>query len=102
MSAYIWKKLLAVVPLLLAVSIISFLISVAIEKSSSSIAVEICGEGAPPTCVGEVEAELGIDQPVMQRYIGWLGNVVTGDLGNSLKRPVSVMSLIGELSLIHI
>ncbi len=43
--------------------------------------------------MAEIEADLGLDKPALTQYGVWLGNVVQGDLGNSLweKRPVTEM-----------
>ena len=35
--------------------------------------------------ISEVKAEFGLDQPVIQRYFTWLGNIITGDLGTSFQ-----------------
>ncbi len=87
---------MATVPLLLAIALLTFGISVAME-SRGSIAVSVCGEGATPECVTEVEAALGLDDPLPVRFISWLGDVVQGDLGVSLaNRNLGVGELIGE------
>jgi len=89
-------RLLAVVPLLFAVAVIAFSISVAME-ARGSIAGQICGEGATPECIEQIEAQLGLDDPLPTRFGRWLGNAVQGDFGSSLSQPdVKVSSLIGE------
>lgn len=89
-------RLLAVVPLLFAVAVIAFSISVAME-ARGSIAGQICGEGATPECIELIEAQLGLDDPLPTRFVRWLGNAVQGDFGSSLSQPdVKVSSLIGE------
>ena len=50
-------------------------------------AVAILGEGQPPEAYAELEAELGLDQPLVPRYFDWLGDAVTGDLGESIIPP---------------
>jgi peptide/nickel transport system permease protein len=87
----------AIVPLLLAVAIISFGLVVYLEAGGSA-AEEILQEGAgDPEAVAAVEAELGLDRPIPVRFVTWLAGAVQGDFGNSLLRPdVPVMTLIGE------
>ncbi len=89
-------RLMAVIPLLFAVAVIAFCISVAME-ARGSIAGQICGEGATIECIAQIEAQLGLDDPLPTRFVRWLGAAVQGDFGTSLAQPdVSVASLIGE------
>lgn len=96
MAKYIAFRVLATIPLLLAITVLTFLISVGME-SRGSIAVQICGEGADEVCVAEVETAIGLDKPILTRFGSWFGDVVRGDLGVSLlNRNQSVAELIGE------
>lgn len=56
----------------------------------------ILGQNATPDGVAALRHELGLDQPVLQRFFDWLGNAVHGDFGNSLGLGKSVTSLAGE------
>jgi len=49
------------------------------------------GRNASPELIAEKTAELGYDQPLVQQYLGFLGRIATGDLGDSLqtRRPVT-------------
>ncbi len=96
MAKYIGSRLLATIPLVFAVLVVTFLISVAME-ANGSIATQICGEGATPECVGAVEDELGLNDPIVARFFSWFGAVLSGDLGSSLlDQNTSVGELIGE------
>lgn len=96
MAKYIAFRVLATIPLLLAIAALTFGISVAME-SRGSIAVSVCGEGATIECVTEVETALGLDDPLPTRFLSWLGGVVQGDLGTSLaNRNQMVSDLIAE------
>ncbi len=46
--------------------------------------------------IGEVKAEFGLDQPVIQRYFTWLGNIITGDLGTSFQTQLPVSEIIAQ------
>ena len=88
MAAYIAKRLLAAIPVLLGLTIIVFLMIALIPGGT---AVAILGPLASPEAVAKLNAELGLDQPLLVQYLHWLGNLVLhGDLGRSysLKRPV--------------
>ncbi len=96
MGKYIAFRLLAAVPLLFAIAVVTFLISVAME-ARGSIAGQVCGEGATPECIATVTAELGLDDPIPTRFARWLGDVASGDLGTSLlNENTEVSALIGE------
>ncbi|MGV6875226.1 ABC transporter permease [Pseudochelatococcus sp. B33] len=38
----------------------------------------------------------GLNEPFLSRYVGWVGNVVTGDLGRSMQKNVEVSTLLSE------
>ena len=87
MGAYILKRLLSAVPVLLGITIIVFLIMALIPGDP---ATAILGSYATPENVARLNRDLGLDKPLVQRYFIWLGNMLTGDFGRSfsLNRPV--------------
>ncbi|WP_419864301.1 ABC transporter permease [Candidatus Poriferisodalis sp.] len=96
MARYIGIRLLAMIPLLFAIAVISFAIAVAME-ARGSIAGSVCGEGATIECIAQVERQLGLDDPMPIRFVRWLASAVTGDLGTSLtNESVTVWSLIAD------
>ncbi|NDH23366.1 MAG: ABC transporter permease [Actinobacteria bacterium] len=46
--------------------------------------------------IGEAKADFGLDQPVVQRYFTWLGNIITGDLGTSFQTQLPVSEIIAQ------
>lgn len=96
MPKYVAVRVLAVVPLLLAVAVISFGL-VGLLELRGSAAEQILQEGATPEAVAKVEAQLGLDDPLPIRFVSWLGGAVRGDFGNSLLfSDAPVTTLIGE------
>ena len=87
MTGYALHRLLQLVPVLLGISIVVFFITALLPGDP---ALAILGPYATPESLASLRAELGLDRPVWQRYVVWLGNVVQGDLGRSvtLQRPV--------------
>ncbi len=87
MGAYILKRLLSAIPVLFGVTIIVFVIMALIPGDP---ATAILGSYATPENVAKLNADLGLDKPLVQRYFIWLGNMLTGDFGTSfsLNRPV--------------
>lgn len=57
-------------------------------------AVAVLGPDARPDQYETVRQELGLDRPLPQRYVDWLGDAVTGDLGKTLRPPVREVSSI--------
>ena len=87
MAAYILKRLTALVPVLFGLSIIVFLVMALIPGDT---ATAILGAYATPENVERINRELGLDKPLVQQYLIWIGNVLQGDFGRSyaLNRPV--------------
>lgn len=87
MAAYILKRLLAAIPVLLGLSIIVFLIMALIPGDP---ATAILGSFATPENVARINRDLGLDKPLPQQYFIWIGNLLQGDFGQSytLNRPV--------------
>lgn len=87
MASYIAKRLLAAIPVLFGLTLIVFLIMALIPGDP---ATAILGNFATPENVARLNAQLGLDKPLPQQYVIWLGNLFQGDLGRSfaLNRPV--------------
>lgn len=67
--------------------LVSFATSVIVDLIPGNATVAILGEGRPPEAYAALEAELGLDEPLVTRYLDWLGDAVTGDLGESIVPP---------------
>ncbi len=87
MGAYILKRLISAIPVLLGITVIVFLIMAMIPGDP---ATAILGSYATPDNVAKLNRDLGLDKPLVTRYFIWLGNILTGDFGRSfsLNRPV--------------
>lgn len=97
MVRYFLARVLGVIPLLLAVSIISFGL-LGILEIRGNVAESILGQGAAdPRAVKLVEAELGLNRPLPVQFLHWLGKAVQGNFGDSLKNNgVPVTRMIGQ------
>jgi peptide/nickel transport system permease protein len=67
-----------------------------LELLPGNLAYSILGEGAKPDDIARVEKELGLDRPIYERFAGWLGNAVTGDLGKSYATGQRVSEAIAQ------
>ncbi|WOI57583.1 ABC transporter permease [Palleronia sp. LCG004] len=79
---------------LLTLFAITLLIFFAIELLPGDLAEEVLGQSATPETVVAFRAELGLDQPPVQRYLSWLGGIVQGDLGTSLANGREIAGLL--------
>jgi peptide/nickel transport system permease protein len=89
----IGKRLLAAIPVLWGVTLVTFLV---INVMPGNAASQLLGANATPEQVAELEAKLHLDEPVFQQYVQWLGNVLRGDFGNSFASDQPVTSVISE------
>ncbi len=93
MLQLIGRRLLATVPLLLAVSVVVFSF---IHLLPGDPAVLFLGEEATPDNLARFRAKLGFDRPLVVQYGDWLGHAVRGDLGRSIRTNQPVVSAIVE------
>ncbi len=68
---------------LLTLLIVSVVIFVAVNMLPGDFAELILGQGATPESVAQIRRDLGLDESLVSRYFGWLGGMMTGDLGTS-------------------
>ncbi|MFC4275938.1 ABC transporter permease [Achromobacter aloeverae] len=87
MFLYALKRLLLAIPTLLGVLTIVFVI---VRIAPGDPAVVILGENATRQAIEQLHAQLGLDVPIWQQYLNFMGQVLTGDLGRSMitNRPV--------------
>ncbi len=94
MGRYIVRRLLQTVPLLLGISIVSFLILNAVPGGPLSAYEN--SPGITPADLQRLEHALGLDRPIHVRYVSWLGKFLTGDWGYSYATHLPVLRMIGE------
>jgi len=87
MPAYLAKRLLSAVPVLLGLTVIVFFIMALIPGDP---ATAILGSYATPENVARLNKQLGLDRSLPEQYLVWLSNLLQGDFGRSytLNRPV--------------
>jgi peptide/nickel transport system permease protein len=88
---YIVRKLVAGIPLVLGVTLISFLLIVYFGPDKT---YELLGKNATVEEIAEMRSQLGYDQPFTTRYLDYLGEVVTLDFGNSQSTDEKVSSIL--------
>ncbi|MBQ9453050.1 MAG: ABC transporter permease subunit [Desulfovibrio sp.] len=93
-GSYIVRRLLGLLPLLLAISFFSFVIIQLSPSDPAEVAIRVNAMTPTPELIAEVREEMGLDKPFLERYLTWLNNAVHGDLG---KRYVDGKSVAGEM-----
>src|SRR6478752_8295272 len=93
MWRYLGRRLIQVPLVLLVVSLMTFLITRATPGDPVQI---MLGMQTSPAAVAAMRAEFNLDEPLPVQYGLWIGKVVTGDLGRSMRLNDRVTSLIGE------
>lgn len=93
MLNFVVRRILAILPVLLAVSLLTFLIA---SLLPGDLAFVILGDQATPENVAALRHEMGLDQPLWWRYLSWLGHVLHGDLGRSFRTGQTVLQAISE------
>jgi peptide/nickel transport system permease protein len=90
---FVGRRLLYLVPVLLAVSLLTFLIA---SLLPGDLAYVILGDQATPEKVEALRRDMGLDQPIWWRYVIWLGNVMQGDFGRSFRTGQTVLQAVTE------
>jgi peptide/nickel transport system permease protein len=93
MFGFIARRLLYLVPVLVAVSLLTFLIASLLPGDLADV---ILGDQATPDKVAALRHDMGLDQPIWWRYLSWLGHVLTGDFGRSFRTGQTVLQAVSE------
>ena len=91
MLGFAGRRLLYLVPVLLAVTLLTFLIAALLP---GDLAVAMLADQATPDKVAALRHQMGLDQPLLLQYAHWLGGVVVGDLGRSFRTGEPVLSAV--------
>ncbi|MBN9063469.1 MAG: peptide ABC transporter [Rhizobiales bacterium 65-9] len=93
MIAYVLRRVLATIPVMLVVAVFVFLM---LRLSPADPAAIIAGDSATTEQVAEIRSRLGLDQPILSQFVIWFGKLARGDLGESFFFKKSIVELIGE------
>ena len=80
---------------LLLLFAVSILIFAGTQILPGDVAQSILGQSATPESLANLREELGLNDPAWQRYLRWLGGVLTGDLGTALSSGQDIADSIG-------
>ncbi|MEN2739620.1 ABC transporter substrate-binding protein [Microbacterium sp. X-17] len=77
---FLFRRVVGAIVLALVVTLLTFLL---MSLNEDTVARTIVGTSAPASVVHAKEVELGLDQPVLVRYVEWVVNALHGDFGRS-------------------
>lgn len=81
---------------LLLLFFVSVLIFAGTMILPGDVAQQILGQSATPEALANLRAELGVNDPPVQRYFDWLGGLLKGDLGTALTSGQSINEAVGQ------
>jgi peptide/nickel transport system permease protein len=93
MLRFVLTRVLTVVPLLLLLTMVVFAL---VEIAPGDPAAIIAGPEAPPEAVAAIRTDLGLDRPLVERYVSYVLGAVQGDLGTSYATDEPVTEIIGR------
>jgi ABC-type dipeptide/oligopeptide/nickel transport system permease component len=89
------QRLIHLIPVLLGISIVSFALLHLVPGDPIRALV---GARASPELIEAMRAKYGLDQGMLQQYLSYMGNLLQGDLGQSLRYKKPVSELIGSFA----
>jgi peptide/nickel transport system permease protein len=90
---YVTKRILATLPVMGVVAVIVFLL---LRLSPGDPAAIIAGDDATSEDIAKIREHLGLDRPLLTQFVRWIGQLATGDFGNSIYLERPVLGLIME------
>jgi peptide/nickel transport system permease protein len=93
MLAFLARRLLATIPVLLIVAVLVFLM---LRLTPGDPAAVLAGDAASTEQIAQIRTNLGLDRSIPEQFFIWFGHLLTGDLGQSYYYKTEVTTLIGQ------
>lgn len=93
MKRFLWRRTGGFIFTALLVSFATFFI---VQVLPGDPALLMLGTEASPASYARLRRELNLDQPVLQRYLQWLGSFISGQWGNSWRYSLPVRELVSQ------
>ena len=94
MSRYIVRRLLGAIPLVLGIATLLFFV---LSIAPGDPALYLVRPGMSAATIAQIRANFGLDQPLLLRYVKWLGALLHGDFGYSFSYGIPVVDVIRRL-----
>lgn len=92
MKKYIIRRLIHLLPILIGITVFSFLLMNIGSSDFIDVMESRNGRAISETEKEQLKIELGLDKPLSQQYLSWLKGIVTGDMGESFVSGKAVFS----------
>jgi peptide/nickel transport system permease protein len=93
MIRFLIFRLMATLPVMGVVAMVVFSL-VRLDKGKA--AAQLAGDNATPEIIARINVQLGLDKPVWEQFLIWVGDLLQGDLGRSIQSKIPVLTLIGD------
>ncbi|CAN7493420.1 MULTISPECIES: ABC transporter permease [Brucella] len=93
MAVYLLKRIFALVPVLLLVSVFVFLL---LRLTPGDPAAILAGDAATTEQLERIREAMGLNEPILTQYFTWMGKIMQGDLGVSLISGVPVLDMVSQ------
>ena len=93
MFAFLSRRLLSTIPVLLIVSVLVFLL---LRLTPGDPAAILAGDQATTEQIAQIRENLGLNRSIPEQYLIWAGHLLQGDLGQSFYYKTDVVALIGQ------
>ena len=93
MLAYIVRRIFATIPVVTVVAVLVFLL---LRFTGGDPAAIIAGDSATTQQVAEIRVKLGLERPIVQQFVIWVGRILQGDFGESFFFKKQVAELIRD------
>lgn len=91
MSRFIISRLALLIPILIGISLLSFVVINILPGDVAVAMLGVEGAGANEEALNRIRADLGLDRPLHVQYLSWLWGVVRGDFGKSLALKIEIL-----------
>jgi peptide/nickel transport system permease protein len=102
MGRYITLRLAQMIPVLLVVSVVAFVLVALLPGDAASAMAGGGAEYYNPDAIEQVRKDFGLDKPLPIRYVMWMGSVLRGNLGRSLRNNQKVSEAIAQRSTVSL
>ena len=93
MFGYLVRRVLASIPVMGVVALFVFML---LRLTPGDPAAIIAGDLATPEQLERIRTSLGLNAPLPEQFISWIGRILHGDFGVSLISNVPVLTMIGQ------
>src|SRR4029077_10293945 len=93
MLGYLFRRVLAAVPVMGVVALVVFLL---LRLTPGDPAAILAGDNATPEQLERIRTSLGLNEPLYTQFVTWIGKLLHGDLGQSLISNKPVFDLIAS------